>query len=236
MVKNLPAVQETCVQSLGQQDPLEEEMVTHPNILTWRISWTQEPGGLQPMGLHRAGHNWAMTHSKRTGLNIILLLPGSGSYLMIWTGPALRRVSMFSKCAPHTPVLCSLLYTDASVAKVKLQEQDMLSILFHTKPAPPPMFPPKLTQLNLELATDPTSKYIQARQYFMRWPQLKSSAPPRSKWANYLLHEAEFKNMGKKQIRAEVERSWEWMEIMNKPMFWAMRRLRVGSSNRDKGR
>ena len=57
MVKNLPAVQETCVQSLGQQDPLEEEMVTHPNILTWRISWTQEPGGLQPMGLHRAGHN-----------------------------------------------------------------------------------------------------------------------------------------------------------------------------------
>ena len=57
MVKNLPAMQETCVQSLDQQDPLEEEMVTHSNILTWRIPWTQEPGGLQSMGLHRARHN-----------------------------------------------------------------------------------------------------------------------------------------------------------------------------------
>ena len=103
MVKNLPAMQETCVQSLGQQDPLEEEMVTHSNILTWRIPWTQEPGGLQSMGLHRARHNWAMTQSKRTGLNIILLLPVSGTYLMKWRGPALRRVSTFSKCAPRTP-------------------------------------------------------------------------------------------------------------------------------------
>ena len=57
MVKNLPAMQETCVQSLGQQDPLEEEMVTHSNILTWSIPWTQEPGRLQSMGLHRARHN-----------------------------------------------------------------------------------------------------------------------------------------------------------------------------------
>ena len=45
-VKNLPAVQETRVQSLGWEDPLEKEMETHCNILAWKISWTEEPGGL----------------------------------------------------------------------------------------------------------------------------------------------------------------------------------------------
>ena len=47
MVKNLPAVQETHVPSLGRKDPLEEEMATHSSILVWRIPWTEEPGGLQ---------------------------------------------------------------------------------------------------------------------------------------------------------------------------------------------
>ena len=54
--KSLPAVQETqemWVQSLGWEDPLEKEVVTHSSILTWRIPWTEEPGGLQPMGSHR---------------------------------------------------------------------------------------------------------------------------------------------------------------------------------------
>ena len=50
MVKNLPAMQETWVQSLGQEDPLEEGMATHPTILAWRMPWTEEPGGLQSMG------------------------------------------------------------------------------------------------------------------------------------------------------------------------------------------
>ena len=58
MVKNLPALQETQVQSLGQEDPLEEEMATHSSILAWRIPWTEEPGGLQSMGLQRVGHDW----------------------------------------------------------------------------------------------------------------------------------------------------------------------------------
>ena len=49
-VKNLPAVQETRVQSLGREDPLEKEMATHCSILVWRILWTEEPGGLQSMG------------------------------------------------------------------------------------------------------------------------------------------------------------------------------------------
>ena len=50
MVKNLPAMQETQVQSLSWEDPLEEEMAAHFSILAWRIPWTEEPGGLQSMG------------------------------------------------------------------------------------------------------------------------------------------------------------------------------------------
>ena len=57
LVKNLPAKQETQVQCLGWEDPLEKEMATHPSILAWRILWTEEPGGLQNMGLQRIGHN-----------------------------------------------------------------------------------------------------------------------------------------------------------------------------------
>ena len=50
MVKNLPAMQDMWVVSLGQEDPLEEGMATHSSILAWRISWTEEPGVLQSMG------------------------------------------------------------------------------------------------------------------------------------------------------------------------------------------
>ena len=57
MVKNLPAMQETWVQSLGQEDPLEKGMATHSSILAWRISWTEEPGRLQSMGSQGAGYD-----------------------------------------------------------------------------------------------------------------------------------------------------------------------------------
>jgi len=57
MVKNLLATQETQVQSLGQEDSLEKGMATHSSILAWRISWTEEPGGLQSMGLQRVRHD-----------------------------------------------------------------------------------------------------------------------------------------------------------------------------------
>ena len=56
-VKNLPVVQETWVLSLGWEDPLQKEMVTHSSILAWKISWTEEPGGLQSMGSQRVGHD-----------------------------------------------------------------------------------------------------------------------------------------------------------------------------------
>ena len=56
MVKNMPAMQETQVQPLGWEDPLEEGMVTHSSILAWRILWMEEPGGLQSMGSQRVKH------------------------------------------------------------------------------------------------------------------------------------------------------------------------------------
>ena len=57
MVKNLPAMQETQVRSLGWKDPLEKGMASHSSILAWRIPWTEEPGGLQSMTSQRVGHD-----------------------------------------------------------------------------------------------------------------------------------------------------------------------------------
>ena len=57
MVKHLPTMRETWVESLGQEDLLEKEMATHSNTLAWKIPWTEEPGGLQSMGSQRVGHD-----------------------------------------------------------------------------------------------------------------------------------------------------------------------------------
>ena len=57
VVENLPAKQETRVGFLGQEDPLEKEMATHSSILAWEIPWTEEPGGLQSIGLQRVRHD-----------------------------------------------------------------------------------------------------------------------------------------------------------------------------------
>ena len=57
MVKNLPAMQETWVQSLSREDPLKKGMATHSSVLAWRILWTEEPGGLQSVGSQRLRHS-----------------------------------------------------------------------------------------------------------------------------------------------------------------------------------
>ena len=64
-MRNLPAMLETLVRSLGWEGPLEEGLATPSSLLAWRIPWTEEPGGLQSMGLQRAGHN--------RGTNILFL-------------------------------------------------------------------------------------------------------------------------------------------------------------------
>ena len=62
-VTNPPAMRESWVQSLGQEDPLEKEIATRSSILAWRIPWTEEPGGLQSMGSQRVGHDRVTEHS-----------------------------------------------------------------------------------------------------------------------------------------------------------------------------
>ena len=74
-VRNLPAVQESWVQSLGQEDPLEKGMATHSSILAWRIPWTGKPGGLQSMGLQRVGHDWASEHFTLNPSKSIFCIP-----------------------------------------------------------------------------------------------------------------------------------------------------------------
>ena len=87
MVKNLPAVQETWVQSLGQEDPLENGMATHSSTLAWRIPWREEPGRLQSMGSQRVGHDWATSlhfttlHFKRKGPVLKMVILGNGLIL-----------------------------------------------------------------------------------------------------------------------------------------------------------
>ena len=63
MVKILPVMHETRVRSLGQEDPLVEEMATHCSILAWKIPWSEEPGRLQFIGSQRAGHDFEYTHT-----------------------------------------------------------------------------------------------------------------------------------------------------------------------------
>ena len=64
MVKNPPAMRETWVQSLGPEDPLEEEMSTHSSILAWKISWTEKPGGLQSWGCKESDMTEQLTFSR----------------------------------------------------------------------------------------------------------------------------------------------------------------------------
>ena len=70
-------MQETSVQSLGQEDPLEKEMATHSCILAWEIPWTEEPGGLQFMGLQRVGNNLVSKQQKKDDKAAALFLRNS---------------------------------------------------------------------------------------------------------------------------------------------------------------
>ena len=92
-VKNLPAMQGTQVQSQGGEEPLEEEMATHSNILAWEIPRTEQPGGLQSIGLQRVGYNRA---SKHIG-NDFRMLSISGLHYIICTSSvqSLGHIQLF---------------------------------------------------------------------------------------------------------------------------------------------
>ena len=77
-VKKLPAIQKIQVWSVGLEDPLEEGMTTHSSILAWRIPWTEEPGGLQSVGLQRVRHYWATKHIQGSLSNRVSGLPEDG--------------------------------------------------------------------------------------------------------------------------------------------------------------
>ena len=93
-VKNLPAVQETWVRSLGWEDALEKEMATHSSILAWEFSWTEEPGGLQSMGSQRVGHDWATNTYLLTYLLTSCVAQGTQYFVIVYKGKESEKNTM----------------------------------------------------------------------------------------------------------------------------------------------
>ena len=126
-VNNQPALQGTQVWYLGREDPLEKEMVIHSSILAWEISWTEEPGGQQSIGLQRVGQDWVTNNwSPRTAVGQDPL-PTECSWQEYWSGlpfpspvdlpgpriepmsPTLQADSLLSK-PPGKPKICLLVH------------------------------------------------------------------------------------------------------------------------------
>ena len=86
-VKNLPAMQETQIRSLGREDLLEKEMATHSSILAWRIPWTEEPGKVQSLGSQRVWHDWSnlVCNIRSTPLPLIFRVPVSWTQTAIYS-------------------------------------------------------------------------------------------------------------------------------------------------------
>ena len=87
LVKNLPAMQQTQVQFLGWENPMEKEMATHSSIFAWRIPWTEEPGRLQSMGSSRVRHDWETNTHTNWGMNPLLLREKLRVWVPSWRGP-----------------------------------------------------------------------------------------------------------------------------------------------------
>ena len=79
----MQGMQETQVQSPGQEDPLEEDMATHSSTLAWRIPWTEEPGGLQSMGSQRVGHDWSSLAHMHVKMNKTLPFAREGRIFQV---------------------------------------------------------------------------------------------------------------------------------------------------------
>ena len=105
MIKNLPAMQETQVRSLGLEDPLEKGMAVHSSILAWRIPWTEEPGGLQSVGLQRIRHNWVT--------NTITTIPITFSSPCWARGKSLWQVVFASNETLNSSLMVQLIFDSA---------------------------------------------------------------------------------------------------------------------------
>ena len=119
-LKRLPAMRETRVRSLGREDPLEKEMVTHSSILAWRIPWTEEPGRLQSTGSQRVGHDWA------TSLHFT-------SFIYLWISRLFPCPSYCKKCChEHCGYLClfQLWFSQGIYPVVGLLGHMVVSMLF----------------------------------------------------------------------------------------------------------
>ena len=101
MVKNLLAMLETWVWSLGGEYPLEKGMATHSSMLGWRIPWTEEPGWLQSMGSQRVGHNWATKHT-HTHTHIFIL------FQILYPYKLLQNIEFSSLCCTVDPCWLSI--------------------------------------------------------------------------------------------------------------------------------
>ena len=91
MLKRLPTMRETWVQSLGREDLLEKEMATHSSILAWKIPWTEEPGRLQSMGSQRVGHDWTTSLLREVRILIV------DSMMKVWLEASLSRRKRMGK-------------------------------------------------------------------------------------------------------------------------------------------
>ena len=150
MVKRLPKMRETWIRSLDGEDPLEKEMATHSSILAWKIPWTEEPGGLQSMGLQRVGHNWATSFFNVLYFTIKRFKNGwhHSSYVLD-TSDAPKSLWRSSFC-PALCVLSRLLIPLSSYPQISL-----LKILY------PFSFPRVLWVLNLAPTNSLKGRHVQ---------------------------------------------------------------------------
>ena len=129
-VKNLPAIQETQVRSLGWEDPLEMGTATHSSILARRSPWTEEPGGLQSLGSQRVGHDWmCWTWLNTLQFSSVLLLSCVRFFATPWT--AAHQTSL---CITNSQSLLKLMTIQSVMPSIHL-------ILCHTLLLPPSIFP-----------------------------------------------------------------------------------------------
>ena len=125
MVNNLPIEQETMVWSLGQEDPLEEEMATHSRILAWRISWTEESGGLQSMESQRFVHDCVTNTHTHNRMDV-----SPDIVLKLRVNPWLKFTVRSQSCVSNSSYKL-LSCSTASLHKLGLSHELLFRFLFH---------------------------------------------------------------------------------------------------------